>query len=77
MPAQVATTDFTVCCMPFSHREQGAMSTKGLRAALIVVGATSGGRIRVTSRSHHLWSEGAYLDGHPKPTKRQLDPKRS
>ena len=76
MPAQAATTVFTVCRMPSLHREQGAMSTKGLRAALITVGATSTGRIRVTSTSN-LWSEGAYLDGRPKLGKRRLNPKRS
>lgn len=50
MPAQAATTDFTVCWVPSLHREQGAMYNKGLRAALIAVGAKSAGRIRVTYR---------------------------
>lgn len=50
MPAQAATTDFTVCWAPSLHREQGAMFNKGLRAALIAVGAKSAGRIRVTYR---------------------------
>ena len=50
IPAQAATTDFTVCWAPSLHREQGAMFNKGLRAALIAVGAKSAGRIRVTYR---------------------------
>ena len=53
------------------------MSTKGLRAALITVGARSTDRIRIASRFHYLWSEGAYLDGHPKLMKQRLNSKRS
>jgi len=77
MPAQAATTDFTVCWVPSLHREQGAMFNKGLRAALIAVGAKSAGRIELPTGSHNLWSEGAYLDGHPKLTRQQLNSKRS
>ena len=46
IPTQAATRDLTVCWMPSLHTEQGAMSTRGPRAAFSTVGARSAGRIR-------------------------------
>lgn len=77
IPTQAATSDFTVCWIPSLHREQEAMSVNGPRAALMAVGAKSVGKIRVASKFRYVWSEGAYLGGHPKLGGRRLGSKRS